>query len=228
MCASCTAISLSHADVCAISIVSMCDALLKTLQTGDMQLVGMRLETLLSEPTMGRCVNSQPSISSLYVIIAAQANNAASRRCASWHHSSQSSSSFAQATAELEAGQMRHAGLHGRRSEVPEAVGRSNCAAYRRVGPHCKSQQNTPSPSVRSATPAAALRKQLQQQAAARNPQPPASPSSPVDGRRAESIIERTATHGNMSEAEVLSRLQVSKRLCLNARIGLRYCAMGR
>jgi hypothetical protein len=38
--------------------------------------------------------------------------------------------------------------------------------------------------------------------------QPSEAPRS-IDGRRAESIFERTAAYGDMSEADVRSRLQV-------------------
>ena len=106
---------------------------------------------------------------------------------------------------------MRQDGLLGRQSLLPEAARLPTHAAQRRHGPqHCRAQGATPSQSVNSSMDPAALQQQLRQQAQDLRSQSSPSQSSPIDGRRAESIIERTAAHGNLSEAEVISRLQVT------------------
>ncbi len=106
---------------------------------------------------------------------------------------------------------MRQDGLLGRQSVLPEAARQPAHAAQRRHGPqHCRAQRAMPSQPVNSSVDPAALQQQLRQQAQDLSSQPSPSQSSPIDGRRAESIIERTAAHGSMSEAEVISRLQVT------------------
>ena len=113
---------------------------------------------------------------------------------------------------------IRQDGLLGRQSLLPEAARLpSHAAQPRHSQQHCRARHATPRQSVNSSMDPAALQQQLRQQAQDLSSQSSPLQSSPVDGRRAESIIERTATHGNMSEADVISRLQVtiSATLCL-------------
>jgi len=106
---------------------------------------------------------------------------------------------------------MRQDGLLGRQSVLPEAARQPHHAAQRMHSPQlCRAQRATPSQSVNSSMDPAALQQQLRQQAQDLSSLSSPSQSSPIDGRRAESIIERTAAHGSMSEAEVISRLQVT------------------
>ena len=103
--------------------------------------------------------------------------------------------------------------LAGRHSLLPEAARPPAHAAQRRNGlQHCWAQRAAPSQSVNSSMPPTALQQHLQRQAEDLSQQAPPLQSSPVDGRRAESIIERTAAHGSMPEAEVISRLQVTMK----------------
>ena len=114
----------------------------------------------------------------------------------------------------LSRGTMLYDGVRGRQHQLLEAPRRLSSGAAHRVSPQCcKAQHKLGSASVQSPEPTVAPPEQLQQRAQALNWQPPPTRPSPVDGRRADSIIERTATHGNMSEAEVVSRLQVIKLL---------------
>ena len=75
----------------------------------------------------------------------------------------------------------------------------------------CAMQHARPRQSVSSSTAPDTLREQLRRQAnnLAPNPQQPSQTPTSVDGRRTESIVERTAAHGDMSEADVRSNLQV-------------------
>ena len=104
---------------------------------------------------------------------------------------------------------MRQVGLLGRRFLLPEAARQpTNAGQCRHKPKHCRAEHATPGQSVNSSMSSAASQQRLRQQAQDLGRQSSPSQSSPVDGRRAESIIERTAAHGNMSEAAVLSRLQ--------------------
>ena len=100
---------------------------------------------------------------------------------------------------------MRIDALRSRPAQFPAAARRATSVAQRRGGQQsCRAQR----PSFQSwvKQQEEALERQAQ---ALRQPDGLVFPS-PIDGRRAESIIERTAAHGDMTETEVLSRLQVT------------------